>query len=43
MRFGFNPLYIDEADLSAAVAIMADVMENRLWDQAEYKIRARVT
>ncbi|SEQ38079.1 kynureninase [Thalassovita taeanensis] len=43
MRFGFTPLYIDEGDVSAAVAIIADVMGNRLWDRDAYKTRARVT
>ncbi|QBF31293.1 kynureninase [Thalassococcus sp. S3] len=43
MRFGFTPLYIDEDDVRAAAAILADVMTNRLWDQAEYKVRAAVT
>ncbi|MGO4915568.1 kynureninase [Pseudogemmobacter sp. W21_MBD1_M6] len=43
MRFGFTPLFIDAADVHAAVAVMADVMGNRLWDRPEYKIRARVT
>ncbi len=43
MRFGFTPLFIDEADVDAAVAILADVMNNRLWDRPEYHQRARVT
>jgi kynureninase len=43
MRFGFTPLYIDQTDVDGAVAIVADVMNNRLWDQPEYKIRAAVT
>ncbi|MCV2890146.1 kynureninase [Ruegeria aquimaris] len=43
MRFGFTPLYIDEGDVRAAVDILADVMNNRLWDRPEYKVRARVT
>ncbi|OIQ44601.1 MAG: kynureninase [Roseobacter sp. MedPE-SW] len=43
MRFGFTPLYIDEGDVDGAVAIIADVMNNRLWDKPEYKIRAAVT
>lgn len=43
MRFGFTPLYIDDADVDGAVAIIADVMNNRLWDRPEYKIRAAVT
>ena len=43
MRFGFTPLYIDAADVRAAVDIIADVMTHRLWDTDAYKIRARVT
>lgn len=43
MRFGFTPLYIDEADVDAAVAIIADVMSNKLWDNAEYRKKSRVT
>ncbi|MDK3072342.1 kynureninase [Sedimentitalea sp. JM2-8] len=43
MRFGFTPLYIDEADVTAAAAIIADVMTNRLWDRPDYKVRAAVT
>ncbi|NOD98431.1 kynureninase [Ruegeria sp. HKCCD6228] len=43
MRFGFTPLYIDECDIERAVGIMADIMQNRLWDTPEYRIRQRVT
>ncbi|WP_210092605.1 kynureninase [Ruegeria sp. HKCCSP346] len=43
MRFGFTPLYIDEGDVERAVGIMADIMQNRLWDTPEYSIRQRVT
>ncbi|APE43864.1 kynureninase [Sulfitobacter alexandrii] len=43
MRFGFTPLYLDADDVSAAVAIMRDVMENELWDVDAYKVRGRVT
>ncbi|MCE8554094.1 kynureninase [Ruegeria pomeroyi] len=43
IRFGFTPLFIDADDVKAAVAIIADVMQNRLWDKPEYKTRARVT
>ncbi|MBY6137125.1 kynureninase [Nocardioides marinus] len=43
MRFGFTPLYIDEADVRAATDIIADVMTNALWDNPEYKIRNAVT
>lgn len=43
MRFGFTPLYIDGADVDAAITILADVMQNNLWDRDEYKLRSRVT
>ena len=43
MRFGFTPMYLDSGDVSAAVAIIADVMNNNLWDQDKYKVRSRVT
>jgi len=43
MRFGFTPLYINETDVREGVRILADVMQNRLWDSPEYKTRARVT
>jgi len=43
MRFGFTPLYLDEADVVAAVDILAHVLDNRLWDDAAYKAVNRVT
>ncbi len=43
MRFGFTPLYIDGGDVTAAVAVIKDVMDNRLWDDDAYKVRSRVT
>ena len=43
MRFGFTPLYLDASDVSAAVAVIRDVMDNRLWDDDAYKVRSRVT
>ncbi|WP_039020164.1 kynureninase [Halocynthiibacter namhaensis] len=43
IRFGFTPLYINEADVDGAVSILKDVMENDLWDKPEYKIKSRVT
>lgn len=43
MRFGFTPLYIDSADVDAAVTIISDVMNNKLWDRPEHKARSRVT
>ncbi|AUG55411.1 kynureninase [Thalassospira marina] len=43
IRFGFTPLYLDEKDVEAGITILADIMENRLWDAAEYKKRQAVT
>ncbi len=43
MRFGFTPMYIDAGDVSAAVAVIKDVMGNALWDDDQYKVRSRVT
>ena len=43
MRFGFTPLYIDEADVRRAVDHLQDVLDNRLWDQPAFKTRSRVT
>ena len=43
MRFGFTPLYIDEDDVLRAVDILADVLDNRLWDTPEFKQVSRVT
>lgn len=43
LRFGFTPLYIGPGDVAAAVAILSEVMRDRLWDRPGYKARARVT
>jgi kynureninase len=43
LRFGFTPLYIGEAEVDGAVAVLAEVMDGALWDHPEYKTRARVT
>ena len=43
MRFGFTPLYIGEAEVRAAVEIIADVLANRRWDTAEFRKKALVT
>ena len=43
MRFGFTPLYLDEADVVAAVDILADIMDHETWRAPEYNRRARVT
>ncbi len=43
MRFGFTPLYIDEEDVRRSVEILADIVNNRLWDNPEFKKTRRVT
>ena len=43
MRFGFAPLYIDEADVRRAVDILARVLADRVWDRPEYRRREAVT
>jgi len=43
MRFGFTPLYLDEADVIAAVDHIETVMTDRLWDDPKYTMRQRVT
>lgn len=43
MRFGFTPLYLDADDISQAVAILAEILRDRLWDRPEYTTRQRVT
>jgi kynureninase len=43
IRCGFTPLFIDAADVDNAVRIIADIMQNTLWDRPEYKTRAKVT
>lgn len=43
MRFGFTPLYIDEDDVRGAVDILADILDNRLWDTPEHHRKSRVT
>jgi len=43
MRFGFTPLYLSPADIDRAVAVIAEVMRERLWDKPEYAARSRVT
>lgn len=43
MRFGFTPLFIDAGDVDRAITVIADVMQNRLWDDPAYQQRAAVT
>ncbi|WP_299419358.1 kynureninase [uncultured Shimia sp.] len=43
MRFGFTPLYLDDADIVAAAEIIEDVMTNEHWRAEKYNVRSRVT
>ena len=43
LRFGLTPLYIGEGDIVAAVDIMQQVMDGRLWDMPAYRTRGLVT
>ncbi|MCB6176897.1 kynureninase [Rhodobacter sp. Har01] len=43
LRFGVTPLYIDEADIDRAAAILAAIMAKGTWDRPEFKTRAGVT
>jgi kynureninase len=43
MRFGITPLYLDEADIDRAATVLAEVLDQRLWDTPEHNERAAVT
>ncbi|MCH2164294.1 MAG: kynureninase [Marinovum sp.] len=43
MRFGFTPLYLDQADVITAAEIMEQVMKNELWRDPKYSIKSQVT
>ncbi|CAO3454115.1 kynureninase [Azospirillum largimobile] len=43
LRFGFTPLYIGEAEVRGAVAVLKQVMDGGLWDRPEYHRKAAVT
>ena len=43
LRFGFTPLYIGQTDIDAAVAILAEVMATRAWDDSRYRKQSLVT
>ncbi len=43
LRFGFTPLFIGPKEVDAAIAVLADITGRALWDQPQYKTRARVT
>ncbi|WP_422072681.1 kynureninase [Tranquillimonas rosea] len=43
LRFGLTPLYTSEDDIRAAVATLARILDERLWDDAAYRVRNAVT
>lgn len=43
IRFGLTPLYVNEADILAAVTILAELLDQDLWDQPRFHRRAKVT
>ena len=43
LRFGFTPLYIGEAEVRGAVAVLKEIMDGGLWDRPEYHRKAIVT
>jgi kynureninase len=43
MRFGFAPLYNSHAEIIRAAGILADIVNNREWDQPRFKARSKVT
>ncbi|MCP4825079.1 MAG: kynureninase [Shimia sp.] len=43
VRFGFTPLYLDDADIITAAEIIGDVMTNEHWRADKYNVRSRVT
>ncbi|ASJ75354.1 kynureninase [Granulosicoccus antarcticus] len=43
MRFGFTPLYLDEADVVAAVDILQDILDNKRWADPAFQVAQSVT
>jgi len=43
MRFGFTPLYLDEADVQLAAEKLGKVMNEKLWDDERFKQKKAVT
>ena len=43
MRFGFTPLYLDEADVVRGAEVIEAVMRGRLWDDPAYRKLSAVT
>jgi len=43
MRFGFAPLYIRYVDVWDAVDRLHDILDNQIWKESKYQVRATVT
>ena len=43
IRFGITPLYARFVDIWDAVAILARILDERLWDTPQFKARKAVT
>jgi len=43
LRFGFTPLYIGEAEVLGAVAVLERILNEGSWDQPHYRKKAAVT
>jgi kynureninase len=43
MRFGFTPLYLDDADIVAAAKIIEEVTTTEVWREPKYQVKSRVT
>ena len=43
MRFGFAPLYNSFTEMVRAAEILAEIVQNREWDQPRFRERSKVT
>ncbi len=43
LRFGFTPLYIGEAEVLGAVAVLEEILNDGSWDQPRFHQKAAVT
>ncbi|NVZ91991.1 kynureninase [Pseudomonas yamanorum] len=43
MRFGFTPLYTSFAEVWDAVEILGEILDQKAWDQPQFKVRHSVT
>ena len=43
MRFGFTPLYTSFTEVWDAVEILGEILDEKTWDQPQFKVRHSVT